>query len=71
MSAICSSGIKKLAQVGARRRLLLAEARDGVAAGADFAQLLVEHVRMEIDDERNVGMLARHCVLRLLAWVRS
>jgi hypothetical protein len=28
-------GIKKLAKVGARGRLLLAEARDGVAAGAD------------------------------------
>jgi hypothetical protein len=53
-------GIKKLAQVGARRRLLLAEAGDGVAAGADRAQLLVKHVGVEIDHERDVGVL--HCV---------
>jgi hypothetical protein len=51
--------IEKPSQIGARRRLLLAEARDGVAAGAARAQLLVEHVGVEVDHERDVGVF--HC----------
>jgi hypothetical protein len=60
-------GIEKSLQIGARWRLLFSEARNGIAAGANLAQLRVEHVCMKIDHKRNIGMLARHNGLRLLS----
>ena len=50
----------ELAKVRLRRRRPPAETGDGIVLAADLDDLVVEHVGMKVDDERNVGMFLAH-----------
>src|ERR1700686_3895508 len=60
MSAICTCGSRNCRKPALGGSGFLPKARNGVAVRADFARLLVQHMGVKIDDERNIRMLAGH-----------